>query len=88
MQELFRIKIAPFIDSGSNPGKDPQRRIAVFIQVLEETGYQTDLDAIREILHVADDHPDTPAVSHPRDRKRLEKVIARKIFTWRFRRSS
>ena len=84
------IKIAPFIDSGKHfpLGKIPKDEFAEFVQTrFEETGYQTDLDAIREILHVADDHPYyTQLFCHILwDCKRQEKVIAKEDITWRFR---
>ena len=82
MQELFRNKNRPFYRFGKHfpLGKIPKDEFAEFIQRhFEETGYQTDLDAIREILHVADDHPYyTQLLCHILwDRKRLEKVIAK-----------
>lgn len=82
MQELFRNKNRPFYRFGRHfpLGKIPKDEFAVFIQRhFEEMGYQTDLDAIREILHVADDHPYyTQLLCHILwDRKRQEKVIAK-----------
>lgn len=82
MQELFRNKNRPFYRFGKHfpLGKIPKDEFAEFIQRhFEETGYQTDLDAIREILHVADDHPYyTQLLCHILwDRKRQEKVIAK-----------
>ena len=82
MQELFRNKNRPFYRFGRHfpLGKIPKDEFAEFIQRhFEETGYQTDLDAIREILHVADDHPYyTQLLCHILwDRKRQEKVIAK-----------
>jgi hypothetical protein len=82
MQELFRNKNRPFYRFGKHfpLGKIPKDEFAEFIQRhFEETGYQTDPDAIREILHVADDHPYyTQLLCHILwDRKRLEKVIAK-----------
>lgn len=82
MQELFRNKNRPFYRFGKHfpLGKIPKDEFAVFIQRhFEEMGYQTDLDAIREILHVADDHPYyTQLLCHILwDRKRQEKVIAK-----------
>ena len=82
MQELFRNKNRPFYRFGRHfpLGKIPKDEFAEFIQRhFEETGYQTDLDAIREILHVADDHPYyTQLLCHILwDRKRQDKVIAK-----------
>ena len=82
MQELFRNKNRPFYRFGKHfpLGKIPKDEFAEFIQRhFEETGYQTDPDAIREILHVADDHPYyTQLLCHILwDRKRQEKVIAK-----------
>jgi len=82
MQELFRNKNRPFYRFGRHfpLGKIPKDEFAEFIQRhFEEMGYQTDLDAIREILHVADDHPYyTQLLCHILwDRKRQEKVIAK-----------
>ncbi len=82
MQELFRNKNRPFYRFGRHfpLGKIPKDEFAEFIQRhFEETGYQTDPDAIREILHVADDHPYyTQLLCHILwDRKRQEKVIAK-----------
>ena len=82
MQELFRNKNRPFYRFGKHfpLGKIPKDEFAVFIQRhFEEMGYQTDLDAIREILHVADDHPYyTQLLCHILwDRKRQDKVIAK-----------
>lgn len=82
MQELFRNKNRPFYRFGRHfpLGKIPKDEFAVFIQRhFEEMGYQTDPDAIREILHVADDHPYyTQLLCHILwDRKRQEKVIAK-----------
>jgi len=82
MQELFRNKNRPFYRFGRHfpLGKIPKDEFAVFIQRhFEEMGYQTDLDAIREILHVADDHPYyTQLLCHILwDRKRQDKVIAK-----------
>ena len=82
MQELFRNKNRPFYRFGKHfpLGKIPKDEFAEFIQRrFEETGYQTDRDAIREILHVADDHPYyTQLLCHILwDRKRQEKVIAK-----------
>lgn len=82
MQELFRNKNRPFYRFGRHfpLGKIPKDEFAVFIQRhFEEMGYQTDLDAIREILHAADDHPYyTQLLCHILwDRKRQEKVIAK-----------
>lgn len=82
MQELFRNKNRHFYRFGRHfpLGKIPKDEFAEFIQRhFEETGYQTDPDAIREILHVADDHPYyTQLLCHILwDRKRQEKVIAK-----------
>ena len=82
MQELFRNKNRPFYRFGKHfpLGKIPKDEFAEFIQRhFEETGYQTDPDAIREILHVADDHPYyTQLLCHILwDRKRQEKAIAK-----------
>lgn len=82
MQELFRNKNRPFYRFGRHfpLGKIPKDEFAEFIQRhFEETGYQTDLDAIREILHAADDHPYYTQLlcNILWDRKRQEKVIAK-----------
>jgi len=86
MQELFRNKNRPFYRFGKHfpLEKIPEDEFAKFIQTrFEETGFQIDLEAIREILQTTDDHPYyTQLLCHILwDRNQQEKIITKESIT-------
>jgi len=86
MQELFRNKNRPFYRFGKHfpLEKIPEDEFAKFIQTrFEETGFQIDLEAVREILQTTDDHPYyTQLLCHILwDRNQQEKIITKESIT-------
>lgn len=82
MQELFRNKNRPFYRFGKHfpLKKIPEDEFTKFIKTrFEETGFQIDLEAVREILQTTNDHPYyTQLLCHILwDRKSQERVIAK-----------